>query len=364
MSSGPMLNDEPLSLQEALGIVLTNWRDELQALLREGTASWGDWRRSEVFVHLHSDGVDIRRVRGNEVENIAELSREGLADNVFGKELSHLFQKHDLGRDVFIALPSGSLLRPRLTMPKARHDALKGALRYEIERISPIDPNALYYDFALRQSGADTVEVELRIVRKSLIDEAQALCRTAQLGLAGLYFEGDKREADWRSFPLDRPAFFRTLLRRYGFAALGGLAALLIVAALAGAYLRGAATLDALSDAVADAGVRAARVERLQQTIDRTSKDLAFSAEQKRSPLVIATLAQLTQILPDGTWITELTTDGAKVHIQGASPAASDLIGLIDHSRSFANAKFEAPLVHDGAANVDRFNLSFDVQGP
>ena len=359
-----MFDEEELTLRDVVGIVLRNWRDELGQLAREKFALFGGQQRGQTILHINASEVSICQTARGVSEDIALVSRDASNDKSYLVELSRVIANFDLSKDVFVVLPQDTVLRPKLTMPYARRSALVSALRYEIERLSPIDPTELYYDFASSGNAkTGAVELELRIVRKALVDETFRLCHETGLEVAGLLFENDSKAADWRSFPIDRGAMFRTRARHFAMAALGSLAACLFVAFLVAAYARDASATGALADAVADAGMQAARVERLQQTIDRTSTDLTLATRQKQSPLFISVLAELTEIVPDNTWITELSMDGSKIRIQGASSAASDLIGLIDHSRQFSNAQFEAPLVHDTAANVDRFDLSFNVRG-
>jgi general secretion pathway protein L len=364
MSSGRMFDDEELTLQDVVGIVLRNWRDELGQLAREKFASFGGQHRSQTVLHINASEILVCQTANGVSEDIAQLPRHDGNDRLHLGELSRVVARFELSKDVIVVLPQDSVLRPRLTMPYARRTALASALRYEIERLSPIEPTELYYDFATSgKPNAGMAELELRIVRKALVDESAQLCHGAGLEIAGFYFENDDRPVDWQSFPVDRYAVLRSLARRFGIAVLGCLAAILLIAFLLAAFARETSATNALADAVADAGMQAARVERLQQTIDRTTADLTLATRQKQSPLFIGVLAELTQIIPDNTWITELTMDGSKIRIQGASSAASDLIGLVDHSRQFSNAQFEAPLVHDATTKMDRFDLSFSVGG-
>ena len=361
MSADHMTDGGELKLQDAIVLVLRNWKQELTALAQERLASLGEWPRAQIMLHIRADAIVVCRLHGHRPQDIAVISTE--AKQSLANDLSQVFREAELSKDVFVTLPADQVLRPKLVMPKARRASLKGVLRYEVERVSPIDHDDLFYDFVVGDAENDTVAVELRMIRKAPVDEAIALCRMAGLAVGALYFEGDPTVADWRAFPIDRYALLRIFLTRFGLLILSGLATTLLVLVLFGAYLRGAATLEGLSSAVADAGVRAARVERLNDNIDSVAKDLGFAARQKRSPFFVSKLAELTKALPDGTWITELTMDGSKIRIQGASTEASNLIGLIDHSAQFTNAKFEAPLVHDASTNVDRFDLSFDVVG-
>jgi general secretion pathway protein L len=264
-----------------------------------------------------------------------------------------------------LRIPGEDVLRPSLKLPNARASALDGALRYELENLTPLDPGELYFDYAMtgRDRASNSVELALRIIRKDIVDEAAALCRSAGLSVAAIGFDGDARETKRGTFPLDRGAYLRRLWRRHGNAALAGLAAVFIALLLLAAYARGSAEIDALNDQVADEGQQAARVERIAHEISTTRREFATLAREKHDPLVVAVIAELTRILPDGTWLTEIEIDGNKVRIQGNSSSASDLIGRFDSSGSFANAQFDSPVVQDSALHADHFSMAFDVVG-
>lgn len=366
MSFEPGSREEQLTTREVVEMVLRNWCDEIGQLVREKVARIGSQSQSQTVLHFRQDAIEVHRASGGLSDLFAQLARNTgpVASQI--AELSRVIEKHALCKDVSIALPVESLLRPRLAMPRARRAALTRALGFEVERLSPINPSELYYDFVEIGRGSDnrTAELELRILRRALVDDCVALCHAAGLEVAELRFENDAHIADWQSFPIDRFAFLRALARRFGVMILGSLAVFLVIALLVSAYARTVSGTSVLVEAVVDAGMQAARVERLQQTIARTSSDLALVTRQKQSPLLVSVLAELTQVLPDGTWITDLTVDGSKIRIRGASAAASDLIGLIDRAPQFSNAQFAAPVVRDPVANVDRFDISFYVREP
>jgi general secretion pathway protein L len=360
MSADPLSNNGRIT-PEVVVAIFRNWRDELIKLFLERIAPHILSQRDRAILHAGPGKIEAILIREGESRSLGAVA---LGPEKSGAlELSVLLRNAGVGSDIELELPEDCVLRPQLTIPKTGRRALEGVLRYEIERISPVNPAELYYDFAagMQLNGIQTIE--LRIVRKAPIDELLQLCRAAGLAVAGIRFADDERPADWRRFPLDRKAFLRSLWSRFGCLALGGLAVLLLFLLLFAAHLRGTAAMSALSETVTDAGVRAARVERLQRVAGQTAKNLAFATQEKKAPLLVGILAELTRLLPDGTWINELTIDGAKVRILGSSSEASNLIGTIDRSPRFANAKFEAPLVREPSSKTERFDISFDVRG-
>jgi general secretion pathway protein L len=349
--------DEPIDLASAARVVWKNW-------LHEWKIAWGPYLfagGAETLIRITPDALEVHSINADEITPIGSAPLENGKTDI--RTLRTLVEKCGPSHDITLLLPAEAALRPCLNLPNAGHAAICGALAYEIERISPIPPADLYYDYAITGLTGNLADLELRLVRRDGVDSPVTTCRAAGLAVAEIEFEDDARPADWQRFPVDRDAHLRRFLKRYRRIGLMGLAALLFLGALGAAYERQSAKLDAAITASTDAGLRAARIEKIQQKITAASRDLRIPAEQKRQPLMVAILAELTQILPDGTWINELTLDGKTIRITGSSTAAADLIGLIDRSPKFASARFEAPLVHDQATNADRFDLSFAVRG-
>ncbi len=271
----------------------------------------------------------------------------------------------DARRDAVLVLPPDGMLEPVLRLPSASHAVLRSALNYELEKLSPIPPEQVYFDFRVtgRDHATKSAEIALRIIRRDIVDDALRQCRAAGLAIGTIRFGSDPCPADRRHFPVDRKAWLLGLWRRQSVALLGGAVLALLLAVLLAAYLRGASTLDALTDELLDAGAHASRAEQLQQRIARASTQLAFLSEQKRAPLFAATLAEVTRTLPDGSWLTELDLSGGKIRIEGYSPAAADLIAVFDRSGRFANAQFAAPVTQGPQPGIERFDLTFEIAG-
>lgn len=325
-----MSTDRPMDiadLRHAAAEVLGAWRAELAALAGDAFAA----DRSERIVQYADGGI---------------VARAG-----------------DQRGDAVLVLPAAAALRPVVRLPLATDRVLRSALDYELEKLSPVPPDQVYFDFRIlsRDRAAKSAELELRIIRRDLVDDAVRLCRTAGLTVGTIRFGDDPRPADRRHFPVDRAALLRGIWRKHSVTILAATTCALLLAVLIAAYLRGASTLDALTDELMSEGVHAARAEQLQHRIDRASAQLAFLGEQKRAPSFAAVLADIARVLPDGSWISELDVTGSKARIEGYSRSASDLIAVIDRSGRFANAQFAAPVTQGPSPGVERFDLTFDI---
>jgi general secretion pathway protein L len=360
----PTISDSLGNFRDTASELLSEWRRELAALARQILASPLAHGREFVVLEIAAEGVRVNLVAGSKTN---ELGRATGSGETGAREISALLAGSELvargTTDVVVELSDSEVLRRRFELPAAGRATLAKAVPFELERLSPIDGDRLYYDFVVLETAKakKIAQLELRIVKRSCVDSAIALARAAGLRVGAIRFAGDTREAGWRSFPVDRGAWLRLKWRQWNVLALAALALVLCAAVVLAAYMRGAAAADALADEVQTAQDRAAIVHRLAHEIGDVQSQIEFPLEQKRAPFLLAMLREVTRELPDGTWLTEFELDGGKLHIQGFSKSASDVVGDIDRSPMFANAQFMAPLQSAQNGN-ERFDLSFDVK--
>lgn len=347
------------------GELVSEWRQELVRWVRELLSSPLMRGGEAVLLDFAAGEVRIGVVGGAKIESIGRTLGAG---ETAAREISSLLAGSEQvprgTTDVMIQLSGEEVLRRRFELPAARRSTLARAVPFELERLSPIEADRLYYDFSVLPSPKKKqAELEIRIVKRSSVDAAIALAREAGLRVGVIRFAGDAREADWRSFPVDRTAWLKLKWRQWNILALAAAAMVLAVAAVFAAYLRGASMADELSSELDTASTRAAVVHRLAHQISDVQAQIEFPLAEKKAPFLLRIVQEVTRILPEGTWLTELELDGGKVHIQGFSKSASDVVGDIDRSPLFANAQFMSSLQSAQNGN-ERFDLSFDVKQP
>jgi general secretion pathway protein L len=357
-------SQKPDGFRDTVRALLQGWRAELGAAAREAAASLRRDAPTQTIVDFGPGEIVVSRSNSGVETEIARLPG-GHQD---GRALAMIFShagRAQLSTDIVLRLPQSEVLRANVWLPHARAWTLRKALHFELERLSPVPPDQLYFDFETigRDKAANRVELALRILRRAVIDQAESTAAAAGLHIASIAFAGDARAGDWQQFPVDRPAFLRLLWRRWNAPALAGLALVLAFAALLAWYARNAEAQDQLSDQIALEQRRATIVTLIERDIARTQSQIGFLARQKQSPLAVGVLAQVTQTLPDGTWLNEIEISKGRVHIRGYSHAAADLLGAIDRSGYFADAQFGAPVVRNPNGNVEQFDINFDVRG-
>lgn len=263
---------------------------------------------------------------------------------------------------VFVRLAPAHVLRRTVEMPLAAEENLRQVLSFDMDRQTPFTADQVYYDFAVTAAGGDTPRllVDLVVALREVVDGAVAAVRGGGL-------EPARVEVAWPAG--DGPRV--NLLQRAGgprerrlsrpvTAVLAALTLALLVAAIALPLQRQSATLDDLREQVTQARRQADVGRKLQEDIDRRTQQGRFIIERKVAhPSFIETLNELTQALPDETWLFRLRAFGPDVQIFGYSSSATALIGLIEQSPLFEDTQFRAPLTRDARSDAERFHVGF-----
>ncbi len=87
----------------------------------------------------------------------------------------------------------------------------------------------------------------------------------------------------------------------------------------------------------------------------------ALAAERAKTGDVLQILAAVTDIVPDDTWLTDLSLHQGKLGINGQSPAAARLIPALAADPSFRNPAFAAPVTRAPDGHADLFAIRAEL---
>ena len=138
-----------------------------------------------------------------------------------------------------------------------------------------------------------------------------------------------------------------------------------ILAAIA-AYL----VIDRHDSALADLQTQTARLKvRVQTARDAAARSQTLLSEVENFrrlrttvPSKAAALEELTRLLPDTAWVTDLKIDGSSVDIAGLATSAVSLIPILERSAFFVDATSTAPLTFDQREDKERFSIRVKIR--
>lgn len=252
------------------------------------------------------------------------------------------------------ACDAGQFLQRKMLIPKVALAALPAILAQEILHRTPFDPDQIWH--AAVPQGAETI-VDVVTLQHWIIRRDRA---TAELARCGLHVD-DVDALTVRDIEAAPTILFHDLQpdeRPWAGRALHVLAVAAVVVTLLG--LVGILVVEAVTAGRIDNTI--AELRKSDATLLEGNGAARLSAT-KKSPGVVAIWGELSRLLPDETFLTELRiTDGA-IAVSGFSSNAPNLVRLIERSPMFAAAHLTAAITPDANERKDRFSLAFQLRG-
>ena len=337
------------------------WLAELAGMVPRRLKQVGRRDRRQTIVLVNPDETVVLQRAGDRA-SVVGSARTDRSDYL--AELVRLLRRIQPRRQAVTICLGGALgLRKVITLPIAARDDLEQLLRFEMDRLTPFRAEEVYFAHRIVDTDASSrrMTVELAVAPRNIVDQALRTVQAADARVArvelGTPHAGDDRE------PLDllprQPGDAggdRRLIR-----ALIVLALVLAVIAVALPLQRQRAKLATLTDQLAASRVEAEQSHALREELDQLTQTGSFLvAEKERRPMTSEVLADLTRLMPDQAYLSQLMLQGGEVQLHGWAATASDLISLLDQSPLFRAPQFRSPVTQE-EVGVERFHLSVEL---
>jgi general secretion pathway protein L len=255
---------------------------------------------------------------------------------------------------VVIALPPRQVMRKTLVLPAAVEENLVQALSYDLDRHTPFRPEQLYFDAAVidRNPAAKTIGVDWVAALKTAVDSARrqvedwggvvvavvpgpAATRPTRLNLVP--HEARLQSGLWRRWQLWAPV---------ALVAVGAMAVLLVP------LLQKREYAIALNKQMESAREQAEVADGLRALLERQQGDYNYVLAKKYAyPGAVQIIDDITRLLPDDTWVTQLEMRSAvrgketarELTLRGESANAGALISTLEESKLVDQAALQSP---------------------
>jgi general secretion pathway protein L len=265
------------------------------------------------------------------------------------------------GNAVIIRLDQSAILETSVTLPLNAERSLRPILLNQLERLVPLPADQVEFEYLVtaRSPTAKTLGVKLIVATRASIEHALAIVQS--LGLTPRSVIASASGSDlpvtlWRA-SRGRGASHAQRWLRHGLIATA--AALLVVAYVSYVY-----RLDVLREQLREDVAVATKASTTAR--DLISRDAQMTSavgvlqrrQREMDPLML--LDQVTRLVPDTIWVSQLTVRGRNVELIGYAPRVAELISRIENHDVFYDPKFRSPITtsNDGK---ERFDVSFDV---
>jgi general secretion pathway protein L len=267
--------------------------------------------------------------------------------------------------DVVMNLPADKVLRRSVRLPLAAQENLREVLAFEMDRHTPFKAGEVAFDYRVSSADAESkrLDVDLVVVPRELVERAGSIAESFGLALDRISIVGEEGQGN-RAFNLlahGSPPGHSASQHRL----LTGLAVLAAILAAVAVYLPlhlKERSLAAYERQLAEARAAALDAEELKSHLTARLEHGRFLIDRRlATPAATTLLAEVTERLPDDTWLVQLRLLGNALILSGFSPAAAALIAELEESPLLSEVRFGSPVTADPRVGNERFNISADV---
>jgi general secretion pathway protein L len=308
--------------------------------------------------------VELQRPRTGEVLGRFRLDSAGQAS------LAATLRRQPGRKPLLLRLPASLMLERELALPLLAERAPDRVLEYEMDRFTPFRSNEVIWGWAILRRDATRNRLMLRLnyVPIASIQTLMATLAKAEIAVTALEAPGagGARAGAMRRIALHRPASSTERGWRRGLVLLGGLCGALALAAIILPFLMQESESSVLAERQAALAPQVAEAERLRHAIAARGAGIdVVGAEQARVGDPLQVLASVTDLLPDDSFLTELSLRQGKLSLAGQSAASARLITAMSADPVIRNPAFAAPVTRVDApgegGHVDVFAIHAEI---
>ena len=272
-------------------------------------------------------------------------------------------------RTVALRLPFSACFIRNVELPTLARRDFSRLLGLDLERSTPFKLKDVLTAFEVGEeiSGKGLIRVRHLIVKRKSVDDLKA--QIEALGLTVTRIECFSQDGT-TALPVNFLA--PKVSEGSGDRKRGGAAAILAAIALA---LLGSATYiyverheHALASVLAQLEPLKSKAQAQKELLAKAQAAYATIAnyQKLRADTVskVAVIEELTQLLSDSAWVTDLKLDNATLDISGLAQSAASLVPILERSTYFVDTTATASLTFDAREEKERFSIRARIRTP
>lgn len=335
------------------------WSGELLSLVPERLRRRPLLTQDTLVLHLHDGHVEAAHHAGGRAHALGLFA--AVEDGALPPALRSAIQ-HDLTdlTRIVVRLPQEQTLRFTLRLPVAAREGIREILGYEMDRYTPFTAEQVCFDYRVTPLAGEHLQVNVSVAPRTTLDRALRITRRLGLRLHALDIDTDPHEAESgiNLLPVTLRPSSRSR-RQWLNRGLLTLAALLAILYAFMPFLRQSREIHALTQSVEDARAQAGSAFALRDRRDALLASLQHIRSDRHAlPPVLAILGELTERIPDDTWLQRLEIQNGQIQLHGLSGNASALLRILDESALFEHVEFRSPVNQDPRSGKESFQIN------
>jgi len=338
---------------------LERWREELLSCLPGRLRQFLRRREQCLIVEPEGERAKMLESRNGEPVPVGELDF-----NASGSMHAMLAGSRGGNRRMVVRLSEDQILTREVSFPAQVRNNLAQVLAYEMDRLSPFRSDQVYFDYRALENPErrDKVRVELALCQRARVQDW--LHRLRDMGAPADQVTWDGAWPKANLLPAaERPQ------RGPGLFSWNKLLIALVLslgaAVLATPLWQMQQIRDERAGQIEELKKRAEKVKEVRAALELARQGSTAALKRKLDqPRMIDLLLELTDRLPDNTWVQNMDFRDGDIQIRGESEQATALINLLDQAPGITAVTFRSPVVQVGGSDRERFHISLKYKRP
>ena len=342
------------------------WLRELSFLVPEKIRQLVNEPQSFIIVRPEGASFALAYVLNGQSEPLTTVERNATGITRFNALLDN--DERLAKANLILRLTAQQAIQKQLSLPAAVKENLSQVIAYEIDRYTPFKAEQVY--FAVKpladESEPGQLKVMLVLTPRETLDALHEDIKA--MGMSPLFVDYEATPNDLEHYHDGYNLLPEALREKTATAP-----RLVYSGLIAGIFLLLGVTLalpvwfeykniGVLQNKLDTIEKDAKEVNAMQHEIDAMIDETRLLiAEKEQAPVVVDMLNTLSALMKDDTSLTYAQYSDGHLQIQGESPEASALIGVLEDSELFVNARFVSSVTRDKVSQLERFQITVDV---
>ena len=338
------------------------WFQGLGILVPKGLKNLFSPAKKKILLQLQGDQLAV--IWPNQKKNDQQPSIYNIQQNDDRNSLLKRLGKFNKDKhDFSLCIPAKKGLQNALKLPLNAEPNLANILEFEIDRQTPFTRDQVYSGYRIlnKDPATNTLNVDLNVIPKKNVDPQ--LAELKKIGLIPQVVEllNDRPDESINVLPKSIEDSGNKSTRHFNII-LSLLALALTTGAIALPFMQLDTAIKQTDLEIETSKKGALEVNKLRSVWEQALEKQNFINEKVSSrKSVTMIINELTNIIPDHSWLTRLQVRENTVRLQGESSAATSLIGIIEQSVYFKGVRFQSPVTTNISTGGDRFQIMTEL---
>jgi len=304
-----------------------------------------------------------------ELVNLGSLAKDDMTSAIFLKKLES-FGFDRATTKIVLEIRINNFFVRDFTIPKSANKHIDQILLSEIERKTPFKLTDVFTTYLVDKKHPDPTKniIHQWIIRKDILQKnfTETGFNIHDIDAIRPFIVNEKRER-LPEIVLEKKQSHSNKFGSFIKITLSSALIILIISSLI-LFLKQERLSLELTERISSLSVKATRVRELADRASTEGRLLVAVREAKKAKYTfVDILAEVSKILPDGSFIseirlTEISPGQQSVDIFGFSDSALKLPALFDKSSIFTDATLTAPIMKDPNEKIDSFSLQVKIK--